>query len=492
MMTLDKVYFEAVLRSESGHSIFNSDTPALASTLEYFRPEPGRAQLAAQELVRLGFTVRHTGTFSISAEGPKHLFEQVFSTQLDKRYTSSSSHPQAKQVAYWFHMANTPFILPESLQHLLDRVYPQRPAQMLGMCSPSPLPPPVLYPHLRLPDDVATILRTHQSHRQGITGKNILVAMPDTGFFQHPFYLSHGYRYHRTLIPGSITLDKDEIGHGTAIAANVFACAPDANFIGLKMGFWDMALALKTAAELRPQIITCSWGWGHDASQEEYLPNYLKPLEIAILEAVYSFNITVCCAAGNGGIASFPSIMPDVISVGGVYAHTEFDGKDFKLQASNYATAAISKIYPGRRIPDVCGLVGQGPRGMYIASPVEPGDDIDDMLAQPEGHLSTKFPNADETQPNDGWAVLSGTSSAAPQIAGICALLKQINPQLSPDLIKNILKASCRDVIKGQSSNIKIDDASLPAGPGYDEATGTGLVDAALACDLARSIRNAD
>lgn len=77
--------------------------------------------------------------------------------------------------------------------------------------------------------------------------------------------------------------------------------------------------------------------------------------------------------------------------------------------------------------------------------PVEPGDQIDQGLA------GNPFPDGDETKPDDGWAVISGTSAASPQIAGICALLKQAQPGLSPDLVKAILRASTRDVSTGLS-----------------------------------------
>lgn len=484
MTAADIVYFEAVLRSEIGKSMFDSDTPLLGTTLNQFQAEPGRAQLAERELTKLGFTVRHIGTFSISGEGPKNLFEQVFSTRLAQRQTSINDHSQSKKIAYWSHIADTPFTLPQNLLGLIGRIYPQQPAQLFGHCHASPLPPAVAYHHLRVPDDVATILRAHQPHRQSITGKNILVAMPDTGFFLHPFYTAHGYRYKRMLTPGMTALENDENGHGTAEAANIFACAPDVNFIGIKTDLSDMTLAFKTAMDLRPQIITCSWGKSLD--NMDTLPNEHKPLEAAILEAVHHLGITVCFSAGNGHLG-FPGMMPDVISVGGVYAHAKFDGDDFKLEASNYASAFTSKIYPGRQVPDFCGLVGHIPSAKYIALPVEPEDAIDERGSQPAG---LKFPDTDETLPDDGWAMISGTSAAAPQIAGICALLKQINPDLSPALIKTILKASCRDVKRGVSANTSAGEG-LPAKPGHDQATGAGLVDAQLACELARATRSA-
>jgi serine protease AprX len=110
------------------------------------------------------------------------------------------------------------------------------------------------------------------------------------------------------------------------------------------------------------------------------------------------------------------------------------------------------------------------------------------VLSQPTGSRRDDpsggtYPNGDETAPNDGWAVISGTSAASPQIAGVCALLKQVQPGLSPKLAKSILRASARDVTVGTSNN------GQTAGPGYDGATGAGLVDATAAYEIARSVQ---
>jgi serine protease AprX len=187
----------------------------------------------------------------------------------------------------------------------------------------------------------------------------------------------------------------------------------------------------------------------------------------------------VCFSAANGH-NGFPAQMPSVIAVGGVYLHEDLAGGDFKLEASDYASSFDSVIYPGRHVPDVRGLVGMKPRAIYIMLPVQPGDDIDQGLA------GAPFPDKHETAPGDGWAVISGTTAASPQIAGVCALLKQVQPGLSPALIKNILRAFARDVKVGTSNTVY--GQSQPAGEGHDGATGAGLVDAAVAYELARSV----
>ncbi len=110
-------------------------------------------------------------------------------------------------------------------------------------------------------------------------------------------------------------------------------------------------------------------------------------------------------------------------------------------------------------------------------------------MKQPYGSGGSGYPNKDETTTNDGWAVISGTSASSPQIAGVCALLKQVQPGLSPSLIKSILRASARDVNQGHSNGTCLTGPEgQPAGNGHDGATGAGLVDAYAAYKLARSV----
>ncbi len=465
----DRVYFETVLHSETGRSVFAPDAFLGPDNLQQFAPPAGRGVQVATILQSVGFRVQHIGTYSISGDGPRELWERVFGTQVERRSQPfSEAHPELGEVSYWSHIAGVPFTIPDNLRGLVERAYPQRPPILFE----SPLPPRVGYHHLRVPADVAMVLRATPVQKLGVTGKGVLVAMPDTGFYKHPFYAWHGYNYNATLAPDAIRLERDEVGHGTAEAANIFANAPDIDFVGIKMGR-NATLAFKTASDLHPAVMTNSWGYHLPGVTT--LPNFLKPLEAAVIEAVRTRGITVCFSAGNGHIA-FPAMMPDVIAVGGVYAHENLAGDDFNLEASNYASSFDSLIYPGRHVPDVCGLVGMQPRGIYIMLPVEPGDSIDVGLA------GSAFPNKDETTPNDGWAVISGTSAASPQIAGLCALLKQVQPGLSPGLIKAMLRASARDVKTGQSNN------GQPAGEGHDGATGAGLVDGQVAYELARSV----
>src|SRR4029453_920133 len=273
----------------------------------------------------LGFRGGHVGTFSISGDGPREVWESVFGTRVERRTQPfSTAHPELGEIGFWSHVADVPFTIPESLQGLVERAYPQLPPLFFE----SPLPPRVGYHHLRVPDDVALVPRATPAHERGLARRGVLVAMSDTGFYRHPFYAWHGYNYNATLSPDAINVDTDDFGHGTAEAANIFAVARDIDFVGVKMG-GNPTLAFKTASDLEPAVMTNSWGY--DLAGLATLPNFLLPLEGAVIEAVRPRGITVCFSAGNGQIA-FPGMMPDVLAVGGVFAYENLVGSDFQLE----------------------------------------------------------------------------------------------------------------------------------------------------------------
>jgi subtilisin family serine protease len=225
--------------------------------------------------------------------------------------------------------------------------------------------------------------------------------------------------------------------------------------------------AFNAAVALGPDIITCSWGGNRPDGPLSAADEALA----AAVAAAVAAGITVIFSAGNGQWG-FPGQHPDVISAGGVFMN-----QDGTLQASDYASGFMSNIYPNRLVPDVCGLVGMRPKAIYIMLPVEPANHIDatPWNAPPPGGLQGgRHPDGDETGNDDGWAAFSGTSAAAPQLAGAAALIKQAYPTATPADIKYILTMTARDVTTGTCHSNTGGNAAV-AGP--DTATGYGLVD---------------
>ena len=455
----ETVSFEVLCRSRSGGGLPEMVGELTIDTLERNTPDERTMAGVAKHLQTLGFSVFvDDASTSVSAEGPIELFERAFQTGLRKRErtlkTASREHTfeffDTRKDAPEPNVSGVPGALFASIQR--PPIYFQ-----------SPLPPPVKYFHLAVPGDVALLTNASATHRQKTatgdraTGAGVRVAMLDTGFFMHPYHVRHGYRLTPVLAADAIgPPDLDPSGHGTGEVANIFACAPDAQVFGVKTGA-NPVLSFDKAMAFAPRVISNSWGYHLPGVTT--LPLALVPLRLKILSVVAS-GVTVVFSGGNGHIA-FPAMMPEVIAVGGVYADN-----NGALKASDYASSFTSLIFPGRNVPDFCGLVGMKPKAAYIMLPIPKGCEIDSGLG------GVPFPNKDETSTSDGWGVFSGTSAAAPQVAGIAALLLQKKPTLTPNQVKTILRGTGVDVTSGTSFNGDV------AVVGPDRATGTGLVNA--------------
>lgn len=454
----ETVAFEVLCLPKSGASLQETMSELALETLDRSAPEERTVRDVARTLQTLGFRVfLDDACTSVSAQGPYGLFERVFKTRLRKRQRTLKAGAREQTFDFFDtvqdaaepSVANVPGALHVAIQ---------RPPILFQ----SPLPPPTKYFHLRVPGDVALLTKASAIHRRATpsgaraTGAGVRVAMLDTGFHVHAYFQGHGYRLNPVLAADATApASNDPHGHGTGEVANIFACAPDAEVSGVKMGA-NPVLSFDRALALSPKVISCSWGYHLPGVTT--LPAALVPLRLRILTAVAS-GVTVVFSAGNGHVG-FPGMMPEVISVGGVFADNAV-----ALRASNYASSFMSLIYPGRRVPDFCSLVGMQPKAIYIVLPIPKGCVIDGNLG------GAPFPNKDETSTNDGWGVFSGTSAAAPQVAGICALLLQKKPSLTPKDVKAILRATATDVTVGMSA------MGESAGPGVDNATGSGLVD---------------
>lgn len=284
-------------------------------------------------------------------------------------------------------------------------------------------PPFIKEHHVRLPLQLSQILKADHAHELGITGKGIRVAIIDSGFYPHPFYETRDYRINRIATRKEPEPHIDEYGHGTAQLASLVSIAPDAEVFAIKCMDRDPCYSLKKAIALGPDILICAWGFNIDQPGTKKLPKEYVQLHRLLLGA-HKKGICLVAAAGNGQFA-FPGSMPEVISAGGVYYTPEGT-----FSQSDVSSSFTSSVFPGREVPDVCGLVGNLPYGRLLLVPVPPRARLAKRPA------FSMFADHTET-PVSGWAMLSGTSAAASMIAGAAALLLQKNPKLSPEKIKN-------------------------------------------------------
>jgi len=256
-------------------------------------------------------------------------------------------------------------------------------------------------------------LRLPQAHALA-KGDNVLVAVIDSGVdVSHPD-LAGSVAQSFNAIETSPAPHK----HGTAIAGLIAAhgrligSAPGARILAIRA--FDPAGA---SAEGSTFNILKGLDWAAANGARIINMSFAGPADPAIhrsLEAARKKNIVLIAAAGNAGAKSpplYPAADPNVIAV------TASDADDKLFEKSN--------------------------RGNHIAL-AAPGAQI--MVAIPDG----------------GYEVASGTSYSAAEVAGIAALMLERKPNLTPDQVRGILRATARDL-----------------GPkGHDVMFGAGLADA--------------
>ncbi|MFF7266392.1 S8 family serine peptidase [Streptomyces sp. NPDC008159] len=459
---------------------------------EPFRTDPESQERAEAYLLAAGLTVTAESRLGFAVSGPPAAYEELTGGRLETyedlhqvemdhiRYVTQldivgERQPEAHGVG---DVPGTDAIEAVALES------PRTPARLV----PSAQPPNVDRFHLRLPGDVAMLLGATRAHARGQVGAGVQVAMVDTGQFPHTYFAAHGYRIAPTVavLPGTNPA-QDPIGHGTGESANVFAVAPGAelrpyrasdnsgNLTGAFTAFIRAKADCRAArAGGAPQVLTNSWGGSRT------FPPVGPPTEtdnvfaLEIRDAIEQ-GVTVVFSAMNGQFAMEPQV-PGVLSVGGVFV-----GPGLELRASDYASGYASPWFEGVVVPVVSGLVGMRPRAQYLMLPVPPGCalDVSESRAQGDGQRPER---GDDTAPNDGWALFSGTSAAAPQVAGAAAVLLGARPELTPAQVIEALAATAVDVTIGANHP----RFNRPARIGPDEATGAGLVnvDAALSFAL--------
>ena len=465
---------------QGARSIFEHSGP-LPDSSEAYRAGQGERNRVGRALQDSGFTINAESSLGFAVVGEPAAFEDLTGGTVEakerlvraeggrQRYVThldiiGDGQPETLSVAY-----------AKSDAAKIDGVLLERPRMLMDVF-PSPIPPNTGQFHLRVPSDVSLGLGASGAHRQGFSGEGVLVAMPDTGQYRHPYFTAHHYSVRKplTVVPGT-SPSKDPVGHGTGESANVFAAAPGAilqpirasNNAGQLVG--AIAGFLK-AKEVNPKIITNSWGGDGDYPPTHGPDEFDLAIALEIQDAIER-GILVVFSGGNGQFSVEPQV-PGVLAAGGVYMSATLG-----LRASNYASGYQSPWFGGVTEPSVCGLVGLLPRAQYLMLPIPPGCEID----VDESQRTFNDSSTDGTAPNDGWALFSGTSAAAPQLAGVAALILSAKPGLRPEQVIEALNSTAFDITTGSCHPRFNNFAEI----GNDAATGHGLVSAAAAVKYA-------
>lgn len=246
-------------------------------------------------------------------------------------------------------------------------------------------------------------------------GEGVTVAVVDTGIAKHSALEDVVADYRNFSSDSDL---HDTVGHGTHVAGVIGAktglakgIAPGVRILSLKvlghsgMGSNDaVATAVRHATEAKADIICMSLG---STKPDDNVHDSIR--------SAYAAGIVVVCAAGNdGGAVNFPAAYKETIGVGAVDKNG--NACEFSSRGKEIAVAA-----PGEAITS-CWL-------------------------------------------SNGYATVSGTSMAAPFVAGTLALYisasKKDGKKIDHAAVTKALEETCRDV----------------GAPGKDTLYGWGLLD---------------
>ena len=313
----------------------------------------------------------------------------------------------------------------------------------------------------------------------GLDGNGVGVAIIDSGVNTAHDDLTTRVTHFVNFV-GFESDPRDGYGHGTHVAGIIAGSgqssdgtrrgiAPGAHLIVLKalddqggghisnaIAALDYAIEQRTALNIR--VINLSVAAGvHESYKTD-------PLTLAARRAVDA-GMVVVTAAGNfgrnsngrsqqGGITA-PGNAPWVLTVGASSHNGTIDRSDDVVAGFSSMGPSAIDLVPK---PD---LVAPG---VGIEAPADPTGTL--FAARP--HARLKGFNQDG---NQAYLSLSGTSMAAPVVAGTVALMVQANPALSPAAVKAILQST----------------AEFHAGE-TQQGQGAGFLNARAAVELARSV----
>jgi serine protease AprX len=306
---------------------------------------------------------------------------------------------------------------------------------------------------------------------KGYTGAGVGIAVVDSGAVPHADF---GSRLVQVRLGGQSAMIDDTYGHGTLVAGIAGGSSADGRYMGIATGakLYAVNVARADGTVYSSDVIAgLSWVYENRAStnirvvnlslQESAPTSYLQnPLDTAV-ERLWKAGIVVVVAAGNrgpGGTSYAPANDPFAITVGALDPKgTAATGDD-----SVASWSSTGKTLDNYDKPDL----------------VAPGRAVVSFMPT-TGTLYQQAPASAIAEP--GYVSLSGTSTAAPQVAGAAAILLQQHPTWTPDQVKCALANSARSVSGSSARTLDLQAAvayknSCTANQGLVQAT-FGLVD---------------
>lgn len=287
-------------------------------------------------------------------------------------------------------------------------------------------------------------------------GEGITIAVLDDGVdVDHPDFSGPG----KVVAPRDTIINSDDARpkhaaerHGTACAGvacangtgKAWGVAPAARLMPIRVGSIGSiseAKAFQWAADHGADVISCSWGpedgaWWNPNDPMHFsqarLPDSARAaIEYAVKNGRGGKGCVITWAAGNGNedvkfdeYASFPKVIAvaacndrgqrSVYSDFGEAVWCCFPSSDFEMPEFNHPKPLTPGIWTTDR---------QGSKGYNFGTV-----NAESILGDMEGNYTATF---------------GGTSSACPGVAGVVALMLSVNPDLSWQQVKELIRHSC-------------------------------------------------
>lgn len=274
---------------------------------------------------------------------------------------------------------------------------------------------------------IRKLFKIDNLHRQNITGKNITVAILDTGSYPHKDFESHIICFKDYI--SSKANPYDDNSHGTHICGIIGGSGRMSN--GLYKGMAPQCLlvpikVLNSKGLGDSQIIISGIKW----IEENYSKYNIRIVNISIgtevfscedeqsdlvraVDSLWDLGITVIVSAGNNGpeyhTITTPGISRKIITVGASSAMGNVDARGKKF--TTYS--------------------GKGPTFCDVPKP--------DITA-PGSHIISCYSSF------NGYTKKSGTSMSTPIVSGAAALVFSYNPGITNEQFKDLLCRSARDI----------------------------------------------
>lgn len=294
-------------------------------------------------------------------------------------------------------------------------------------------------------NNIRAITAAGTAHNLGITGRNVNIALLDTGTYPHPDLIRPANRivYFKDFV-NNRQFAYDDNSHGTFTAGIIAGngCMSKGDYAGVAPGSGLISLkVLDGSGNGWTSTVLSAMQWICN-NREKFgikvvclplgCPSFMSchndPLSVAA-QALWEAGLIVCASAGNNGPEaswiSSPGINPNIITVGALHS----SGASILHESPLCDFSSRGFTLDGNRKPD---LVAPGAAIVSLNSDITfiPKSSADYRGARLESH----------------YRLGSGTSSACAAVAGIAALLLEKHGDLTPDEVKSLLRHSCRSL----------------------------------------------